>query len=77
MTLWPLYETSALIEAHHPPVCAGDPPERRAAPPAAEMGVTPKVFRHWWTRGRVPKVKAEWLHGRFPEIVTDPATLIG
>lgn len=44
---------------------------------AAEMGVTTKVFRYWWTRGRVPKVKAEWLKTRFPNIVQDTSTLIG
>lgn len=32
---------------------------------AAEMGVTPKVFRSWWKKGRVPKVKADWLETRF------------
>ena len=43
---------------------------------AAEMGVTTKVFRRWWTRGRVPKVKAEWLEKRFPDVVV-ASTLVG
>jgi hypothetical protein len=43
---------------------------------AKEMGVTPKVFRSWWTKGRVPKVKADWLEQRFSAIAT-ASTLIG
>lgn len=43
---------------------------------AREMGVTTKVFHRWWTNGRVPKVKADWLEMRFPSIVT-ASTLTG
>lgn len=71
------YETSALIERTIRQCALAIHPSGELRRLATEMGVTPKVFRHWWTRGRVPKVKAEWLHGRFPEIVADPATLIG
>ena len=43
---------------------------------AAVLGVTPKVFRYWWTKARVPSVKAKWLENRFPAIV-DAASLKG
>ena len=43
---------------------------------AWKMGVSPKVFRYWWTKGRVPKTKAAWLEASFPHIVT-AANLIG
>lgn len=38
---------------------------------AKEMGVTPKVFRYWWTRGRIPRVKADWLQTRFGKEIAD------
>lgn len=43
---------------------------------ADAMGVTPKVFRYWWTKARVPAVKAKWLENRFPAIV-NAASLTG
>lgn len=42
---------------------------------AAELGVTPKVFRYWINRGRVPKVKASWLENRFGKEIADASTL--
>lgn len=42
---------------------------------AAALGATPKVFRYWINRGRVPKVKALWLENRFGKDVADASTL--
>lgn len=42
---------------------------------AKEMGVTPKVFRYWWTRGRIPKVKAAWLENRFGKSIANAEKL--
>ena len=42
---------------------------------ASALGVTPKVFRYWMNRGRVPKVKAEWLERHFGKEIADASTL--
>ena len=42
---------------------------------ASAMGATPKVFRHWINRGRVPKVKAVWLENHFGKEIADASTL--
>lgn len=37
---------------------------------AQAMGVHYRSFRSWWTRGAVPRTKAEWLQARFPGIAS-------
>jgi hypothetical protein len=43
---------------------------------AKEMGSVPKVFRYWINRGRVPRVKAQWLESRFGKDVANAESLI-